>query len=119
MNMSKKTMKTLDDESLRTELLRLMARSWCLGRIIIEHANASKTPTGGLELSEREELTIRMLDLFRDKVTQKTLCVVFGMSHSQAGQLVARLVKAGLLKEKTARGQPLALSPDGEKVAKD
>src|SRR5437764_1398136 len=100
-------------------LLGLMARTWTLGRVVIEHTKAGITPTAGGDLSEREELIVRLVELFPDMVTEKTLCRTFNLSFSQAGQLVKKLVGAQLLQKKQGRGKPLALTELGKQKAKE
>jgi DNA-binding MarR family transcriptional regulator len=107
------------DEELKHSLLGVMAKTWILGRVIIEHTKAGTTPTLGNDLSEREELALRLIELFPKLVTEKTLCRTFGLSFSRAGQLVKRLIKLHLLEEKAGRGKPLALTDQGKQKARE
>jgi DNA-binding MarR family transcriptional regulator len=111
-------MKTTN-ESLQENVLRLIAKTWSLGRVMLEHERAGMSPTDEKELNEREELTLRLVELFPGKVTETTLVKVFDLHYSQAGQIVDRLSKLGILEKKTGRGTTLKLTKSGEAKAKE
>jgi DNA-binding MarR family transcriptional regulator len=52
-------------------------------------------------------------------VTETTLVKVFDLHYSQAGQIVDRLSKLGILEKKTGRGVALKLTKSGEVMAKE
>ena len=106
-------MKTTD-KALYESTLRLIAKTWTLGRVLLEHAKAGATPTDDNELNEREELAVRLVELFPGDVTTTTLVKVFDLHYSQAGQIVDRLTKLGLFEKKAERGAALKLTKAGE-----
>ncbi len=112
-------MKTTESKPLPETALRTMAKSWALGRVLIEHTKASATPPGDQDLTEREELTVKLIELFPGCVTVTTLVKVFDLHYSQAGQIVDRLSKRGILEKKAGKGTPLQLTKTGETTAKE
>jgi predicted transcriptional regulator len=112
-------MKTTEGKTLPESALRTLAKSWALGRILIEHAKASATPPGEQDFSEREELVIKLVELFPGCVTETTLVKVFDLHYSQAGQIVERLSKRDILEKKVGKGVPLKLTKAGEIAAKE
>jgi len=112
-------MKTTESKPLPETALRALAKNWSLGRILIEHAKASATPAGEKDFSEREELAIRLIELFPGCVTETTLVKVFDIHYSQAGQIVDRLSKREILEKKSGKGVPLKLTKSGETMAKE
>jgi DNA-binding MarR family transcriptional regulator len=111
-------MKDVKNADLVPALLGLMARTWTLGRVLIEHTKAGITPAD-VDLTEREELVLRLVEMFPGMVTEKTLCRTFNLSFSQAGLLVRKLVTTRLLQKKQGRGKPLALTEEGIEKARE
>jgi len=107
------------NEPLQENTLRLIARTWSLGRVLLEHAKAGMSPNDEKELSEREELTVKLVEVFPGQVTETTLVKIFDLHYSQAGQIVDRLFKFGILEKKTGRGAALKLTKSGEATAKE
>ena len=105
-------MKT-NDKALYESTLRLIAKTWTLGRVLLEHARAGASPMDEHELSEREELAVRLVEMFPDDVTTTTIVKVFDLHFSQAGQIVDRLTKLGILEKKAGRGAALKLTKAG------
>ena len=103
-----------NDKALYETTLRLFAKTWTLGRVLLEHAKAGASPTDEHELSEREELAVRLIEFFPDDVTTTTITKVFDLHYSQAGQIVDRLIKLGLLEKKAGRGAALKLTKTGK-----
>src|ERR1017187_3730119 len=104
--LSELIMKTTD-KALYESTLRLIAKTWTFGRVLLEHAKAGATPTDEHELNEREELAVRLVELFPGDVTATTLVKVFDLHYSQAGQIVDRLIKLGIFEKKAGRGVAL------------
>ncbi|MGA2177943.1 MAG: hypothetical protein ABSH38_23595 [Verrucomicrobiota bacterium] len=112
-------MKTNDEKTLQEKTLRVLARTWALGRVLLEHAKAGAAPVDQHELNERDELIVKLTELFPEEVTETTLTKVFNLHYSQAGQIVDRLCRCDILQKKTGRGAPLKLTKTGEQVAKE
>ena len=109
----------ISNESLQENTLRFIAKTWSLGRVLLEHAKAGMSPNDENELNEREELALKLVELFPGQVTETTLVKVFDLHYSQAGQIVDRLSKLGILEKKTGRGVALKLTRPGEAIAKE
>lgn len=112
--MNRQTIMKTTDKALYESTLRLIAKTWTLGRVLLEHAKAGATPTDENELNEREELAVRLVELFPGDVTTTTLVKVFDLHYSQAGQIVERLTKLGLFEKKSGRGAVLELTKAGK-----
>jgi len=113
-----KMLKTTD-KVLFEAALRLMAKTWGLGRVLLEHAKTAATPTDENELSEREELIVRLVELFPDEVSVTTIVKTLGLHFSQAGQTVDRLTKLGIFEKKAGRGAALKLTKTGKIKAQE
>jgi len=112
-------MKTAENELLKENALRFIARTWSLGRVLLEHAKAGTSPTDEQDFNEREELTLRLVELFPGQVTETTIVKVFAVHYSRAGQIVDRLSKLGMLEKKAGRGTALKLTKAGETTVKE
>lgn len=108
-----------NDKVPNEAILRLLAKTWTMGRVLLEHAKSGVSTPDENELNEREELTVRLVELFPDDVTTTTITKVFDLHYSQAGQIVDRLTKLGILEKKAGRGSVLKLTEDGEIKAKE
>ena len=86
-------MKTTNDKLLQESTLRLLAKTWALGRVLLEHAKAGIASTDEQQLNEREELALRLMELFPEQVTETTLVKVFDLHYSQVTQIVNRFSK--------------------------
>src|SRR5581483_11746409 len=107
-------------KKLSETALRTIAKNWAMGRVLLEHRKSNATPApDGNNFNEREELAIKLIDLFPGCVTETTLVKVFGLHYSQAGQIVDRLCKRDVLEKKSGKGMPLQLTKAGESVAKE
>lgn len=89
---------------------------WSLGRVLIEDSQARSTPTSEQDFTEREVLTLKLLEQFPGQVTETTLRKTFDLHYSQVGQMVKRLSEGGLL-EKHGRGKPIELTAKGVEAA--
>jgi predicted transcriptional regulator len=112
-------MKTTNDKLLQESTLRFLAKTWTLGRVLLEHSKAGMSPTDEQELNEREELALRLMELFPGQVTETTLVKVFDLHYSQVAQIVERFSKLGIIEKKTGRGAVLKLTKTGETIAQE
>ena len=101
-------------------VLSELATTWSLARVLLEHEKASTSPADQ-PYTEREILTLCLVEQFKGLVTTTTLTKVFDLHHSQAGKIVQGLVNRGVLKKsgkpvskKLGRGAPLELGPKAE-----
>ncbi len=99
--------------------MRLLAKTWALGRVLLEHAKAGIASTDEQQLNEREELALRLMELFPGQVTETTLVKVFDLHYSQVTQIVDRFSKLGILEKKTGRGAVLKLTEIGKTMAQE
>lgn len=120
-------MKTTDEELYNTRLLLLseMTNVWSLARALLEHERASTAPTDQ-PFSEREILTLCLVEQFEGLMTATALSKVFGLHHSQVGKILDKLVGRELLKKstehiskKSGRGMPLHLNPKGSQALRE
>ncbi len=106
------------------KLLLEMANMWSLSRALLEHERAWASPADQ-PFSEKEMLTLCLVEQFKGMVTATTLCKVFGMHPSQVSKIVDRLVGRELLERSTAkisrksgRGMPLQLTSKASEALK-
>jgi DNA-binding MarR family transcriptional regulator len=109
-----RSMNKTDEKAVR-EALTMYAKLWLMGRVLREHTRSSTAPTDEHNLSDRENLTLGLIENFPGQVTAKTLVRVFDLHFSSAGAMIGRLSKLGILKE-TKRGQSLVLTDKGRQV---
>ncbi len=113
-------MKTNDGDSRKAALQKLLleiADAWSLGRALLEHERASSSPANQ-PFSEKEMITLCLVEQFGGMVTATTLCKVFGIHPSQVSKVVDGLVTRELLKKstksisrKSGQGTALQLTP--------
>ena len=121
-------MKTNDEDSRKAALLTLLlelANTWSLGRALLEHERACAAPADQ-PFSEKEMITLCLVEQFEGMVTATTLCKVFGIHPSQVSKIVDGLVSRGLLEKSTApisrksgRGTPLQLTSKSSEALKE
>ena len=105
-----------------SEFLSELATMWSLGRALLEHERAGASPVEQ-RYTEREMLSLCLIEQFEGLVTATTFCKVFGLHPSQVSKIVGGLVSRELLKKSTAsiskksgRGSPFELTPKGREA---
>ncbi len=107
----------IDKRTLKKSLLAI-TETWTMVCALQEHRRASTVTCRSKRLSDREVLVIRLMQKYPNKITEKTLCKLFGMQYSQVGQMVKRLTGFGVL-EKPGRGKGLRLVTNSASVIED
>lgn len=100
-------------KDLLKKTLMILGDVWFSMRVLRELHQSTTSGIHPDHLSDRELLTIRLVQTYADRVTEKTIATILGMQPSAVNMMVGRLVDRGLLK-KEGRGRPLSAGPKAE-----
>jgi hypothetical protein len=103
----------------RNEMLTARINVWVMVRALREHELASQDLSPEKSLTEREAITLFIAREFaREKVSAKTLTLVFGIPFSGAANILRSLEKKNCIKP-IQRGGFIEILPKGEALLSD